>query len=302
MCSRREVSVVRDEPSVRIDVFRYRDYREFLRDFYLKKKAQRAGFSFRGFSKRAKLGSPNYLKLVMDGARNLTPEMAARFATACGLEGESHAYFCELVAFNQSEGANQKAHYERLLAFERYRRAHRIDVAHAALHAAWYIPAIRELVARADFREDAAWIARMMRPAISESEAERAIATLLALQLLVRGEDGKLAWGTEVITTGPETRGVHIATYHRAMMARAAESLDSIPAGERDISSLTLCLGAAGLREVKERIQRFRRELVELATNEPDPKQVVQVNFQLFPLSEAGNGPAQGPVRRGRKA
>jgi uncharacterized protein (TIGR02147 family) len=69
------------------------------------------------------------------------------------------------------------------------------------------------------------------------------------------------------------------------MMNRAAEAMDEIPASERDISSLTMCLGPDGLARLKERIQRFRRELLELSTLEDAPRQVVQVNFQLFPLT-----------------
>ena len=41
-------------------------------------------------------------------------------------------------------------------------------------------------------------------------------------------------------------------------------------------------------------LQRFRRELLELALNEPDATQVVQLNLQLFPLSLA---PDQEPKR-----
>ena len=60
-----------------IDVFDYLDYRAFLRDFYARAKATRRGFSFRAFSRKARLGSPNHLKRVMEGDRNLTPERAS---------------------------------------------------------------------------------------------------------------------------------------------------------------------------------------------------------------------------------
>ena len=52
-------------------------------------------------------------------------------------------------------------------------------------------------------------------------------------------------------------------------------------------SSLTLCLGRGGLMNLKTRLQRLRRELLELSALETEPEQVVQVNFQLFPLSRA---------------
>lgn len=270
-----------------IDVFDYLDYRAFLRDYYLDRKDRR-GLSYRGFSRRAGLKSPNYLKLVIDGARNLTTPMAARFAKAAGLEKEAAEYFVELVQFNQARTATERnASYARLTGFRGYRKAQALDLAHAAYHSTWYLPAVRELAARRDFREDADWIASKLWPPITRKEAARALTVLLELGLLVRDDAGCIAQGEALLTTGAETRGLHIANYHRMMMNRAADAIDDVPATDRDISSLTLCLGAGGLRRLKERIQRFRRELLELSTLEDEPDQVVQVNFQLFPLSRA---------------
>ena len=82
---------------------------------------------------------------------------------------------------------------------------------------------------------------------------------------------------------------MHIANYHRTMMARAAASIDTVDRANRDISSVTLCVGPDGLRRLKERVQRFRRELLELSVLEDDPQQVIQMNFQLFPLSKNGS-------------
>ena len=81
-----------------IDVFAYSDYRAFLRDYYRARKAAGRGFSYRSFSRRAELKSPNYLKLVIDGDRNLSTDMAKRFASACGLQGAEQRHFIELVA------------------------------------------------------------------------------------------------------------------------------------------------------------------------------------------------------------
>lgn len=274
-----------------IDVFAYLDYRAYLRDYYNARKAAGRGFSYRSFSRRAGLKSPNYLKLVVDGERNLSSDMAERFATACGLKDDEHRYFVDLVAFSQATTMSERnQHYARLTGFKRYRNAHKLDLAHAAYFSAWYMPAIRELAARADFRDDPAWIAQQLLPAISQQEAEHALATLLELGLLVREADGKVRQTDALLSTGPETRGLHIVAYHRAMVQRAMEAIDLVPAAERDISSLTLCLGEAGLRAFKERVQRFRKELLELSALEANPEQVVQINFQLFPLSRRRNG------------
>ena len=277
-----------------IDVFGYLDYRAFLRDVYNARKQKGRGFSYRSFSRKAGLKSPNYLKLVVDAERNLSAEMAERFAEAFGLGDDEARYFVDLVAFNQAATlAERNRHYAKLTGYQRYRAAQRLDLAHAAYYSAWYMPAIRELAARSDFRDDPAWIAEQLVPAISKLEAERSLQILIELGMLVRDAGGRLRQADVLLSTGPETHGLHIRTYHRSMMERAMESIDVVPASERDISSLTICLGANGLRSFKERVQRFRRELLELSALEDDPEQVVQMNFQLFPLSKSPHGKAR---------
>jgi uncharacterized protein (TIGR02147 family) len=273
-----------------IDVFAYLDYRAFLRDYYNARKASARGFSYRSFSRRAGLTSPNYLKLVIDAKRNLSPAMAKRFAEACGLARDDQRYFVDLVAFGQATTlADRDQYYARLTGFQRYRQAHKLDLAHAAYYSAWYMPAIRELAVRSDFDANPQWIACQLVPVITVSEAQRALDTLLELGLLVKNEDGTVKQQDVLLSTGPETRGLHIASYHRTMMQRAMESIDLIGPKDRDISSLTLCLGREGVRAFKERVQRFRKELLELSALEDDPEQVVQLNFQLFPLSRKRN-------------
>lgn len=272
-----------------VEVYGYLDYRAFLRDFYATKKAKSRAFSYRSFSKRAGVASPNYLKLVVEGQRSLSAKMAERFAIACGLDADAARYFVHLVAFNQAKTSSERAqHYGKLTSFQRYRQAHKLEIAHAAYYSDWFMPAIRELAASREFKDDPEWIADQLVPSITPLQASRALETLLELGLLVRDDQGRLTQADVLLSTGPETRGLHIAAFHRAMTQRAIESIDLVPAQDRDISSLTLCLSRGGLRAFKERIQRFRRELLELSALESDPEQVVQLNFQLFPLTRTG--------------
>lgn len=266
-------------------VFAYLDARRYLGDFYAHKKAHSAGFSYRSFARRAGSRSPNHLKLVVDGDRNLTPETARKFAAACGLTGAAVTYFVDLVAFTQARTTDEKtASYERLLQFREHRAIHRIDVAYGQYHSRWYVPAVRELAFRKDFRPEPAWIAQQLVPAISARDAEDALTLLRDLGLL-EDRDGRLVPGEPLVSTGPEVKGVHYLQYHRAMIARALAALDDLPAKERDISSVTLCLGKDALPRMKEKIRAFRRELLQLSADEADPVQVVQINLQLFPLS-----------------
>jgi uncharacterized protein (TIGR02147 family) len=230
----------------------------------------------------------------MDGTRNLTLDMASRFAEALGLSGDAGEYFVQLVRLGQGRTSLERSRvYEKLATFKAYRRKRTLDLAHAAYHSRWYIPAVRELAGRADFRADPKWIAGRLLPPIKPSEARAALDTLLEIGLL-QEENGKIVQSEPLITTGPEMHALHIANYHRMMMQKAAESIDFVPSERRDISAVTLLVGAGGMARVKQRIIRFRRELLELALAEKQPTQVVQMNFQIFPLSVA---PEQEPER-----
>ena len=274
-------------PTVKLPVvYDYLDYRAFLRAYYDAKKAADRGFSFRVFSRLAGVKASNHLKLVMDAKRGLPEATARRYAQAIGLHGDEAEYFCDLTRFNQAASPSERsALYQRLTGFRGYRNVQRLELEHAAYHANWYIPAIRELAARPDFVEDPAWIAAQLVPAISKMEAKRAITTLFSLGLLNRQPDGTVTQGEAVAATAPETVGVHVANYHRAMLELAAQSIDRFEPGEREISSLTMCVGSDDVARLKRHIQRFEEELIAFATEVKSGDRVVQLNFQLFPLS-----------------
>ncbi|MDD9933225.1 MAG: TIGR02147 family protein [Myxococcales bacterium] len=272
----------------RPNVFEHRDYRGYLRAFYGHRKRAEYGFSLRAFSRQAGLRSSNYLKLVMDGDRNLSPEMAARFAQTCGLRGEAADYFCELVSFNQARSAAERDRaYARIKRFRGYRKVYKLDKAQEAYHSRWYIPAVRELVAARGFREDPRWIARTLRPTISPGEAKHALDVLLELALLERGSDGRLRQCAPLVETPEGPLSHHLVTFHRAMMQRAAEARGAVPRERREIASLPLCLSDAQAAALKLELERFREELLQRYQSGGDACRVVQLNLQMFPLSDA---------------
>lgn len=289
-------------PPTKPSVYGYSDYRCYLKDYYAYAKGKEYGFSFRVFSKRAGISSSNYLRLVMDGKRNLSANMAARFAQACGLPEAASAFFCELVAYNQAETTQEKhRHYERLTRFRPFREIRKLDSAQADYHSTWYLPAIRELCSRPDFVDDAKWIAAQLEPSISTRDARRAVATLVELGLLRRDERGRLKQTDTLVTTGPGPLGHHIKKYHHVMLERAGAALDSLSREERDISTLTLCVSHDKMLELKQRLRDFRRDLLQLAELDNEPERVVQINFQLFPLSKRReeDGPHTDPAASG---
>jgi len=92
-----------------------------------------------------------------------------------------------------------------------------------------------------------------------------------------------------LVETPDRPLGHHVVKFHRTMMERAAEAIDNVPREQREIAALTLCLSESQLSRLKQELTRFRRALLQEYTSGPDATRVVQVNFQMFPLSVEEN-------------
>jgi len=274
---------------VGVSVYDFLDHRAYLAAYYQAAKRTRPSFSFRLFSKLAGLRSPNFLKLVIDGERNLGADSVGRFAKALGLEGADGEFFADLVAFGQAPTLAEKNRaFERIAASRRFRAARRIDGELFAYLSHWYNPAIRELAAREDFQEEPRWIAAQLRPKISATEAAEAMKLLLSLGLLVRDtSSGRVMRGEPTLTTEHEVRSLGAAAFHRQMLERAAQSIETVPRELRDLAALTVCVSPETAAIVKQRIHQFREALTELCDADTHGNTVYQLNVQWFPLSLA---------------
>jgi uncharacterized protein (TIGR02147 family) len=269
-----------------VNLFAYDNYRAYLRDLYDFLKATKPHFSYRYFSQKAGFRSPNFLKLVIEGKRNLSPESIERFARALKLKKKEAEFFRILVHLNQARTIGEKKLYaEQLMQFRSFRFIHPLRQDQYRYYTDWYNIPIRELTSLPEFSEDPAWIARSLAPPISPQQAQRAVDLLFQLGLLKRDASGRIVQSDAFISTGDEVTSTSIANYHREMIQKGSEALDRFGGPDRDISSVTMALSEEGFREIKLLIQKFRKELLAIADQERHPEGVYQVNFQLFPLA-----------------
>lgn len=273
-------------PEFAPDIFRYLDFRAWLGDYYTAAKANDRRFSYRYFARRAGYSSPNFLKLVIDGQRNLSPDSVERFADALKLDDAERRFFADLVAFGQAaDDAERNEAFERVAASRRFRRARRIDHQYHRYLSVWHYPVIREMVARDDFDEDPFWIAEQLVPRVPVPRVREALELLYDLGLLVRDDDGRLRQAEPTLTTGHEVRSLAAGNYHRQMMERAADAIEIVPRAHRDLGALTMCVTPQTAQVMKHRLHQFLETMLELADSDEDGQVVYQLNFQFFPLT-----------------
>lgn len=277
-----------EEKCINSDIFEYTDYREFLRDKYTTLKEENPQrFSFRAFSKRCGFSSPNFLKLVMDGLRNLSEDSADKFARAFKLSREETNYFKSLVKFNQAiTGEDKELFAKQLFRSERFRKAQPLKPAQFNYYTKWYFIPIREMVSSQSFKEDPKWIASRLIPKIETHEAEQALNELIQLGLIKRNSQGKLIQVDSIIDTGDEVIAASIASFHREMLRKASESIELFERSEREISCATVAISKKNAAKIKGLIQNFRKQILQIAAEEQDVEKICQIGLQLFPLSD----------------
>jgi len=243
-------------------------------------------FTHRYISKAVGFKSTGSFAQILQNKTNISTQMIANFISFLRLKKDEADFFELLVLFNQSKShAEKKRHFERIRCFPKS-NFKVVESAQYAFYEKWYYTVIREIVGFFPCKDDYRALARMTEPAITPAEAERAVKLLEELGMVRRKPDGFLEKKDAVVTTGYEARSLAVNQYMLETMDLAKAALDNLPREERNLSSVTLSVPEEGYRIIEERVKSLRRELLEIARNSPDPRRVVQVNFQIFPVSK----------------
>lgn len=275
------------KPGPKPDLYRYLSYRDWLRDWYAAQKEADSRFSHRLFARRASVRSPSLLNEVIVGKRNLTSRTLEGFCRACRLTHAEAGFFADLVAFDQADtDAERNEAWERIAARRRFQEARPVEGAMVTYLSTWYLPAIRELALRPDFRADPRWVSERLRPKITVAEAKKALATLETLGMLRISEDGTAEPVDVSVSTPNEVSGLAAHNYHRQMLQRAIDGIEGFDPSERHIVAATVAIPVDLLDRLKEEIGNAAQRLMHLCDEASDrAERVYQLHMALVPLS-----------------
>jgi len=267
----------------------YRDYLKVMVDYL--KEAQ-PGFSHRQFARRAGFATSSFLKLVIDGKRNLSQDSIGRFAKALGLDGKERDQFEALVRLTQASNDDDRNRY-----YQQLRRGtkdtssvSRMKRNQYDIYSNWYGVPIREMFLLPDFREDPEWIAKRLRPRITKAEAQKVIDRMLELGLAKKNEDGRLELDSVKLSAESAVQLLAARNYHREMLKQAGEALDRLNRDERNLTSLTVTLTKDQYDYVCREIEEFGKNLLNKLEDAPrtgDNRDVYVMGIQLFPVTGA---------------
>ena len=280
-----------------MDLFEYTDYRSYLRDYYAEQKRRNRSYSYRVFAARAKLGSPNYLKLVIDRSRRITDKNLPQFIRGLKLTRPEADYFKSLVLFQETTDVEaKKTYFGELLKIRNrsLKRLTQVDLARQEILQHWYHWAIREMILLKDFRNDPAWIAERLSNKITVRQAAESLALLQSLQF-IKKENDRFVQSEPLIATTDEISSLQIRNLHKQFIDLGAQSILNDPMERREINAVTLAIPKSKVSEMKKMIKEFVNDLNRSFSDEINNEEVYHLVVNFFPLT--GRGGVQHVLR-----
>ncbi|MEY4615791.1 MAG: hypothetical protein RJB66_751 [Pseudomonadota bacterium] len=275
----------------------YLNFRDFLRAFYLYKRDITKGnlrrYNYSHFSAAADIRSPNYLRLVIEGQRNLSEEMAYRFAKAMQLNREATDEFVLLVSYNQETDPQLRNQYLKNLSDFRLQKSLKQGLIDKKTHEripnwiGWILFALLD-------QEGAGFSVRalkqLLRNKASETEIQNALNKLLESgELVADAETGEVKKGRSLIENPEDIPVVLIRRLQTQLMCLGLESLFQDCPTEREFGTLTLSLTKKEFEDLRFQLRKFRKQVHKDNTihrMQSKGERVYQMNLQLYPVTD----------------
>jgi uncharacterized protein (TIGR02147 family) len=266
------------------DIFKYLDYREYLRDHYDYNKSCHRYFSFRYVAGKTGLDASFYVK-VLNKQKHIANSAIPALTAFLKLNKRETSYFSILVHFNKAKSADQETFYLQKLLLLRTPAATVLDNDLYEYLASWWNVVIREQLNIVKFTGDCDELASRIHPTVTPAHIQRSIKLLQKLGLVAPDENGVLRPAHDFVSSSGIDQVKAVRSYQKSVLKLAMAALESVPKEHRDISTLTVSASRRCFETICERITTLRHEIIELVRKDTDPEEVYQLNFQIFPLT-----------------
>ncbi len=271
-------------------IYEYLDYQVLLQDRYQARKKRSAAFSHRYIAAKSGMTSAQVTR-VLNGKRKLNPRHAKPLAKAFGLNEEEREFFETLVLFGVAKTHAEKSHFLEKIIRIRNTLIKTLGKEQYDYFTDWYYTGVREVLNFFPFDGNFAKLAAGLRPSIKPQQAKQAVQVLLQRGLVERTAEGGYRLVDQVVSSGSHIPAAIMSNLHLTMGELALRALAEINPSERNFSFVTLSLSQRSLETIYAKLRRFRKEVLEVARQDPEVDRVVQMNFQIFPLSHPHPSP-----------
>lgn len=274
------------------------DYRDFLKDYYERRKAEMPFYSYRMMGDKLGLDS-SYLYRVLQKKQHLPAHALQAAKEILALSGREAEYFDLLFSAAVSK---DKAKKEELMAKALSLRdveRHSLQAAELKLLENWWIPAVRAYLDLNGGVVNVKQIAKDICPPITEDQVNEAIEILKEVGLVKKLASGRLALTDAHLTVGGPEKAQAIRKFQRQVLALASDSLDNVPVTERNVSTLTLSVDQSCFEDLGEMLREFRRLVQKRVDEAKNSDRVMQLSMAFYPVARKGGFPENAIMGEG---
>ncbi len=265
------------------------DYRDFLKEYYDRRKAEMPLYSYRMMGDKLGLDS-SYLYRVLQKKQHLPAHALPAAKDILALSGRQAEYF-ELLysaAVTKDKGKREELMAKALSLRDVH--LHDLKQAELKLLENWWIPAVRAYLELNGGVVNLKQIAKDICPPITEEQAKEAIDTLLEVGLIKKMASGKLALTDAHLTVGGPEKAKAVRHFQKEVLRLAAESLENTPVEERNVSTLTLSVDQACFDDLGDMLKEFRRLIQKRVDGAKNPDRVMQLSMAFYPVAQKNRG------------
>lgn len=270
-------------------VFDFNDPVDFLNFSFESKRIKNIKFSMRAWARQLGYENPSYLSHILKKERKINPKLATKFIENLKLKDEEKKYFEILILLENSTTVDQKNLYLDILESMRPKHVKTSQPLNADIFRVisdWHHTAILELVELKDFIYDENYISQRLGGEASPQNIRKAIGRLLKLELLEIHASGKLKRVKDnPILLESSIPNEAIRHFHKQMIEKAKDSIDSQNIGDRDIRGSTISIKRSDYPKIKKIIEKAHTEIAQFSTiGEGD--ELYQFNTQFFKITK----------------
>lgn len=262
-------------------IYSYNDYRKYLFDFVEFKKSENARYSLRLLAKLSRLGSNNYLTLIIKGQRNLTIDNLHLLGKGMQLGPDEMVYFETLVHFNQVDTKAAKQFYaQRLKALTNQKPKTQSNLKIEELIEEWYLPAILVCLTTPALCAPSEVIAKRLQ--VEKAAVERAV-FLLNKKGLLKREGEHYAMVSDHIIFNEMNRHTTQKKYLWEQLQRSVAAFRSLYESGAKFYSTTFSGQEGQMQLYFATLTDGVEKVLRVAEDDPSNR-LFQLNLQLFPV------------------
>jgi uncharacterized protein (TIGR02147 family) len=278
----------------------YTDFRLYLRDvFEYRRLTESTGirsYSYSTFSAAADIKSPNYLKLIIEGRRNLSDDMITRFARALRLNRAEADEFRTLVHYGQASQPIERNQFLKDLADLRAQRAFeagQINQASWDKVPGWIGWVLYAMADQANVSFDPLALQKLFRMKVNADEIRGSLQRLIDSGDLARTADtGDIVKGRDLIESPQDLPVPLIRKLQAELIYLGIESLFRDSPKDREFGAMTMAMTEEEFQQARFELRQLRKRLqkdISVKRRDSKGERVYQLNVQLFPVTDPVN-------------